>query len=215
MPYSRWSGWWAWVPTVQWVPCLTAKSQSCHIPNVAMYWSNPSFSLPCADHKGSNPADGGFQASRWVWLRGSIDRRLKNGKKGEAGVAPCSFLPHRVSGQLLHLLPPFILPSIIWDHGGLLFITCQSWELAFLYVKAYPLWQEKNNHRNQDAQTAPHFPLLILFLSSCPWNPPVSVPGFSVGELLLVSPRPLSAWLSSWTYGWKNKTSANKVSLAS
>lgn len=34
MPYSRWSGWWAWVPIVQWIPCLIAKSQPCHIPNV-------------------------------------------------------------------------------------------------------------------------------------------------------------------------------------
>lgn len=67
------------------------------------------------------PADGGFQASRWVWLRGSIGRRLKNGEKGEAGVVPCSFLPHRVSGQLLHLLPPFILAS---HH-------LRSWRVAF------------------------------------------------------------------------------------
>lgn len=57
------------------------------------------------------PVGGGFQASRWVWLRGSTGRRLKSGKKGEAGVAPCPFLPHGVSGELLHPLPPFILVS--------------------------------------------------------------------------------------------------------
>ena len=145
MPYSRWSGWWAWVPIVQWIPCLIAKSQPCHIPNVLVE-SIPLPSLALISGK-LTPADGVCQASR-VWLRGSTGKRLKSGKKWEARVSLFSSLPHGTSAQLLHFLYHFILASIISEHGGLPFIICQSQELAFLYVKAHTNWCEKNNHRN-------------------------------------------------------------------
>lgn len=86
-----------------------------------MCWSNPSLSLPWADHRGTDPWRWCLKASRWVWLRRSIGQKLKNRKKREAWVAPLSFLPHGASGQLWPLLHPFILSS---HHLG-------SWRVAF------------------------------------------------------------------------------------
>lgn len=87
MPYSRWSKQWARVSIVPWVPYLTAKGQSCHIPKEAVCGSIHPASFPTLITETLIPADCGYQACRWVQLRGSIGRGLKGMKKGKARIS--------------------------------------------------------------------------------------------------------------------------------
>lgn len=79
--------------TVQWIPCST-NSMFNSKESVLSYsqWGNvPVKSIPPPSPVlitgEQTPANCVFQASRWVWLRGSTGRRLRSGNKGEARIS--------------------------------------------------------------------------------------------------------------------------------